>query len=91
MLSSPHLMLPDVRSDNIILIFDNRVQGLEKLRSSFAAEVLVHTGPAFDQLPPGIKIMLDAACLQHLQSCVHMTGNTDTGINIFIQLRRVDI
>ena len=31
-------MLPDVRSDNIILIFDNRVQGLEKLRCSFAAE-----------------------------------------------------
>ena len=60
-------------------------------RERFAAEVLVHTGPAFDQLPPGIKIMLDAACLQHLQSCVHMTGNTDTGINIFIQLRRVDI
>jgi len=35
--------------------------------------------------------MLDAACFQHLQRCVHMAGNTDTGINIFIQLSRVDI
>ena len=65
-LSRPHLVLAHVRSNDVILALDDRVQRFEKARRFLIAEIVVHAGPASDFIPPSRQIVGHAALLQQI-------------------------
>ena len=52
MLSCPHLMLANVSSNDVIFIFNYRVQCFEEFRCFLVTKVFIHAGPAFNTFPP---------------------------------------